>query len=133
MSLRSGKLPSLGSEDKFLDHRGLRIGAGYYPPSGPIAAGQDWPRHPRCDHSPRWDSPSPSAPPTVPSPHQLWAVRRNDGIWIHRTCWRLACDTNPGWYPAWPRMLLPPASYALGGERSPPTWPSQLPKEAVGP
>src|ERR1035441_1767346 len=27
-----------------------------------IAAGQYWPRHPRCDHGPRWDSPSPSAP-----------------------------------------------------------------------
>src|ERR1035438_4992274 len=46
-------------------------GAGCCPPSGPIAAGQYWPRHPRCDHSPRWDSPSTSAPPIVPSPHRL--------------------------------------------------------------
>ena len=57
-----------------------------YPPSGPIASGQDWPRHPQCDHSPRWDSPAPSAPPNPLSPHQLWAVRRNHGIWIRRTC-----------------------------------------------
>src|ERR1035438_6667459 len=56
------------------------------PPSGPIAACQDWPRHPRCDHSPRWDSPSPSAPLNPLSPHRLWAVLRNDGIWTRRTC-----------------------------------------------
>jgi len=56
----------------------------------PIAAGQDWPRPPRCDHNPRWDSPSPSTPPNLPSPHRLWAVRRNHGIWTRGHMWGLA-------------------------------------------
>ena len=78
-------------------------GAGCFQRSDPTNDDRGWPARRRYDHNPSQCSLAPFSLPGLPLPVEPSAGPDIADVWSHRTSWRRASDTKPGWFPVWRR------------------------------